>query len=131
MLIENKLQRICIYMIKSAIKIQWSQQWLDSTSSAPLKQFFTFSALKNYIFQVNFPVILCFILVSWTLEIILVRTHNTLDPHAWIIIRHTLFVLIFTLSRKKLHLRAKISTEFTLKKAMREIWYARKLFHFI
>ena len=33
----------------------------------------------------------------------------------------TLFVLIFALSRKKIHLRPKISTNFTLKKAMREI----------
>ena len=33
----------------------------------------------------------------------------------------TLFVLILTLSRKKIHLRQKISTEFTMKKAMREI----------
>ena len=33
----------------------------------------------------------------------------------------TLFVLIFVLSHKKIHLRAKISTEFTLKKAMRKI----------
>ena len=33
----------------------------------------------------------------------------------------TLFALIFTLSHKKIHLREKISTEFTLKKAMREI----------
>ena len=35
----------------------------------------------------------------------------------------TLFVLIFALSRKKIHLRAKISTEFTLKKAMRENYF--------
>ena len=34
----------------------------------------------------------------------------------------TLFVLIFALSRKKIHLRAKISTEFTLEKAICEIY---------
>ena len=42
------------------------------------------------------------------------------------IICATLFVIIFArtnfaLSRKKIHLRAKISTEFMLKKTMREI----------
>ena len=34
---------------------------------------------------------------------------------------NTLFVLVLALSRKKIHLRAEISKEFTLKEALREL----------
>ena len=66
-----------------------------------------------------------FYLLIFSIEIenlCLPTTNVKLDFHSSIMFdRHTLFVLIFALSRKKIHLRTKISTEFTLKKAMCEI----------